>query len=270
MSFSSRSAPRVLAVANALALAIHLAATFLPRTLAPQLPDVGQVSAEYPTAFTPAGLTFAIWGVIYLFLAAFCVYHLIHAFRSGPDHPANRSLQRIGWLFVANNLATAAWLLVFVQELLGWSLLLIMVQVATLIAILIRIRVWNWADTKTGMAFTQTPLSVYAAWLCIATIANAAIYLKSIGWDGGLPESTWAVIMIAVAALITLFMVIGRGILPFGLVVLWALYGIVLGRREDGQDAFKDVISAAWIAFAAVGISVLAAAGRKLSRRKAL
>ena len=36
----------------------------------------GAVSDSYPNLFAPAGITFAIWGVIYLLLAAYTVFQL--------------------------------------------------------------------------------------------------------------------------------------------------------------------------------------------------
>ena len=42
----------------------------------------GEVSDAYPSLFTPAGLTFSIWGVIYLLLALHVLYQL-GLFRGG-------------------------------------------------------------------------------------------------------------------------------------------------------------------------------------------
>ena len=36
--------------------------------------DVGELSDKYPLWITPAGFTFAIWGVIYLWLAVMVVF----------------------------------------------------------------------------------------------------------------------------------------------------------------------------------------------------
>lgn len=42
----------------------------------------GQISDSLPNAFTPAGLTFAVWGPIFLGLAVFAVYQALPAGRS--------------------------------------------------------------------------------------------------------------------------------------------------------------------------------------------
>lgn len=53
---------------------------------------VGEVSSRYETLFTPASITFAIWGVIYTSLAILYLYHVILAFKHDKDHPANIDL----------------------------------------------------------------------------------------------------------------------------------------------------------------------------------
>ena len=59
-------------------VAVSFVATVTVNYLAQLLPingvTPGQVSDSMPNLFAPAGLTFSIWGLIYLSLAAFSVY----------------------------------------------------------------------------------------------------------------------------------------------------------------------------------------------------
>ena len=59
-------------------------------TLSNALPINGQsmpeISAKYPSLFTPAGFTFSIWGVIYIALLTFVAWQAM---------PAQRSNQRV-------------------------------------------------------------------------------------------------------------------------------------------------------------------------------
>jgi len=52
----------------------------------------GEVSDSYPNLFAPAGLTFAIWGVIYLALAGYVLYQfgLIQKIKRMSSSPATR------------------------------------------------------------------------------------------------------------------------------------------------------------------------------------
>jgi hypothetical protein len=39
--------------------------------------NTGQLSDQYPNLFVPAGITFAIWGVIYILLIIFIIYQFV-------------------------------------------------------------------------------------------------------------------------------------------------------------------------------------------------
>ena len=72
----------------------------------------------------------------------------------------------------------------------------------------------------------RLPFSVYFGWVTVATIANITVWLVSIDWDGfGLSEPAWAVLIIAVGAVIGTA-VIGTtiaGIVTFAAAILFVL-----------------------------------------------
>ena len=90
-------------------------ATIVVNGLANVLPlngqGTGEISNRFDIYFVPANLTFSVWGVIYLGLAAFAVYQALPAQRE------NAVLLRVGWLFVLSSVANAGWLLLFQSEL---------------------------------------------------------------------------------------------------------------------------------------------------------
>lgn len=220
--------------------------------------DVGEVSDRYTSLFTPAGITFAIWGVIYIALAIFCLYHMIMAFKHDKDHPANIDLSKMGGLFIFNNLVTAGWLIAWTNGQVLISLLLILAQLLSLIAIHLRLKIVERSRESGSLVCTQWPLSIYLAWISIATIANASIYLVSAGWSGaGLSEIRWTVIMIAIAVIITLLMIFTRKNVSFGLVVIWALYGIIMKRQSAGPEVYQVIIMIAWAGMIIIAIACL-------------
>ena len=75
---------KTLALLNALFLLVHLVPSQLTQLKLFNNQTIGDVSDKYPALFTPAGITFSIWGVIYLALSAFCIYHLLKAFKAQP------------------------------------------------------------------------------------------------------------------------------------------------------------------------------------------
>jgi len=213
------------------------------------------ISNKYETVFTPAGITFAIWGVIYLSLFGFTIYHLIKAFKDHEQSEANQALLKIGNLFIINNMATTFWVFAFAYEYLLLSMILIIIQLITLLMISIKLNIFDIHKTFYNKLFTQFPLSIYFSWLCVATIANVSVYLISIGFKGinNLGEAEFAIVMIFIAILVSLFITSVKKNPFFALVTIWALYGIQLKRQQIDAIQFENNIR-----FCFFGMSLLA------------
>lgn len=249
---------RVFAILNFISLGFQLIISYLVQSKTISTQDVGQVSLKYDTVFAPAGITFAIWGLIYIALIAFCIFHLYHAFSNPSNNQTNQDTSNIGWLFTINNIATGFWLIAWVNEYLFLSVALILIQLLTLIMISISADISNSGRSVPIKVFTHFPLSIYLGWISIATIANISVWLKSTNWDAmGISESTWVIILLLIAVLISLFMILFKGNIPFGLVVLWALFGIVLKRKSIDSIEFESVINSAYIAMLIIFIALI-------------
>lgn len=199
----------------------------LLNTLANTLPinglTTGELSALYPNRFVPAGFTFSIWGVIYLALAGFVAFQFRPA--------GNRLRDSIGQWFFLSCLANASWILAwhYMQPIL--ALLIMLFLLWSLVQIYLRVTALPFRENWPGIL----PFQLYLGWICIATIANTTAVLTYAGWDGGgLAQATWAAIMAAAGTAIGLFFLVRYKDIAFGLVVLWALYGIYSGQAEGG------------------------------------
>ncbi len=67
---------------NLVAFAIVILLNFLSNALPINGQTMPEISAKYPSLFTPAGFTFAIWGAIYLGLLVFVIWQALPAQRS--------------------------------------------------------------------------------------------------------------------------------------------------------------------------------------------
>ena len=98
---------------------VAFAGMILMNYLANALPlggkTTGQLSDQYPNLFTPAGITFSIWGVIYLLLLGF-------VFLQFRESHKNLSAS-IGWLFAIGCVLNALWIVAWHYEQLPLSLL---------------------------------------------------------------------------------------------------------------------------------------------------
>lgn len=180
-----------------------------------------EISAKYPSLFTPAGFTFSIWGVIYLALLLFVVYQAL------PSQRSNATIAGISRLFQVNCVANAAWLVAWHYDLLSVSLLIMLVLLATLVLIY-RVLIIEVSRASVAQhAFVHLPFSLYTGWITLATIANLSAVQTGNGWDNvGLTAVTWTLLKLAIAGAIGATMVLRFGDAVFVLVVAWAAYGI--------------------------------------------
>jgi hypothetical protein len=211
--------------------------------------QTGEVSDAYENLFAPAGMTFSIWGVIYVLLALHILYQWgLFQKSSSSNGPL---LRKIGILFALSSLANTAWVFAwhYDQILLSTVLIATILVLLALITVMLRDRPLSTREQW----FIRVPFSVYFGWLTVATVANITVLLVSIGWDGfGIAEPIWAVIIILVAAVIgTLTMVRNRDI-AYGLVLLWAFTGIVIKHiSADGfAGRYPEVIAATLVCMA--------------------
>lgn len=186
----------------------------------------GEASDAYANLFTPAGVTFSIWGLIYLLLLAYTLRQF--GFRRQESSPEREKLlAATGRYFIGTSLANIAWIFAWHYGLMWLSVLFML----TLLFFLIKI-----ADgvNKAKLSLMDTlsirlPFSVYFGWITVATIANITVFLVSLGWRGfGLAEAVWAVIILLIGACIgTLRMLKDKNIF-YGSVLVWAYGGIWL------------------------------------------
>jgi hypothetical protein len=224
----------------------------------------GEVSDLYPNLFTPANITFAIWGLIYVLLAIFVIYQLLPSVLKDPQKAD--SVRRIGPLFFISCLANMGWIFAWHYQNIALSLVLMLVLLGCLLLIYLRLNIGTTEATKARRYLVHLPVSVYLGWITIATIANVAALLVDTNWGTfGLGEQFWAVAVIVVGIGIAVSMLLTRKDIYYCLVVDWALLGILLKRLSDTTvpDKGVEAVTIAGLAIITIGIVVQAA------RRKA-
>jgi benzodiazapine receptor len=206
-----------------------------------------EISDANPTLITPAGYVFSIWGVIYILLGIFVIFQAL------PGQAGKGFLQKIGWLFVLSSLLNICWLFLWQFEYLGLSVVLMFLLLASLIAVYLRLDIGKSIVSLREKLAVQVPFSVYLGWITIASIANVAVALVSVGWDGfGISLETWAISVVIVALLITLLVIVTRRDVAYGSVIVWALLGIAVNQSENPNIVMATEIGAVIVAIALV------------------
>lgn len=241
-----------LIVANIFMLAVVLVMNYLANALPIAGRTPKEVSDMFPTLFTPAGFTFAIWGVIYLLLIGFAVYQARFWNKEEPVF-----FDKIGWLFVLSCIANAAWLPAFHSLNISLALGIILVLLGSLLVIYLRLDIGKAAAFPAERWLVHLPFSVYLGWLTVATIANASILLSHLGWNGepGGPQ-IWTMVMIGAAVALGVWALFARRDFGYAGVLVWALYGIHAQRIADvgTEDGLVEMATL-------VGIGILVIVG---------
>ena len=209
-----------------------VAVNFLANSLPINNRSTGAISAAYPNLFAPAGLTFSIWGLIYLMLAGYVLYQFV-SFGSEGGKKKEGLLKKVNIIFIATSLANISWIFAWHYDFIGLSVLIMAVLLMLLIKIADILRVEKM--TSMEKLIVSTPFSVYFGWITVAAIANFTVFLVSIGWDGfGIADFVWTSIILLVGALIGILRVQKDKNIAYGLVLIWAYLGILLKHISAG------------------------------------
>lgn len=178
----------------------------------------------------PANYAFAIWGIIYLGLIGLGIYQVMPAQRQNPQ------LERVGYLLVVASLAQIVWVFLFEYQLFGLSVVAMLGILLPLIGIYLRLGIGKERVSRKDKWFVHIPLSIYLAWISVATIVNVASTLYYWGWNGwGISPQVWTIIMLIVAAAIAATIIRNGVDIAYPLVVIWAFVAIAV--RQANQPA---------------------------------
>jgi len=213
---------------------------------------VGSVSAKYNTLIAPAGYAFAIWGFIYLLLILFVAFQWYSVFRK-----KNRSeIQQTGVWFSVANIANGLWIIAWLNELLLISVVLILLLLVCLIVLTVKLRLEIPNASRQMVVFVWWPIAFYLGWIIIASVANTAVYLVGLGWDGGiLPAHVWTVLMLAVATFIYAALVFTRHLRETALVGIWAFIAIAIRQWGVYESIAYTAILGAVILLISININ---------------
>ncbi len=233
-----------LAVLNFLSVLAAISINFLAQTGRINGTTIGAISAKYSNLFTPADYAFSIWGLIYVSLVAFTVFMLHQAFTDGKY---TAFIKNTSIWFIVANLGSGLWVIAWVYDYIGISVVLMFLILAKLLKIILNNDMETWDAPFKVIAFYWWPICLYSGWISIAAIANMAAWLTDTGWDGTLfSEVEWTLIMIGVAVIINLLIIYLRNMREFAAVGVWALTAIYI-RHINEQELIANTALAAAI-----------------------
>jgi len=232
-----------LKISAALGYIAMVAVNFLANALPIGGVTTGEASDSFGNLFTPAGITFSIWGLIYLLLLGYTIYQFGFG-KKNTSEQREQLFATINKYFLITSMANIAWIfawhygVIWLSMLIMFALLFFLIKIADVI----NKEKYNALET----VLVRLPFGVYFGWITVATIANITVFLVSINWNGfGIAESIWTVIVLTVGALIGSIRMLKDKNIYYGLVLVWAYGGIWLKHTSaSGFDReYTNVIT---------------------------
>lgn len=238
-----------------------------------------ELSDAIPNLFVPAGITFSIWGVIYILSFVFSFYQGKSLFTKELPAEGDRDIvERIHVFWILANVFNGAWMFTWHYELVEVSLALIIGLFASLLLLYLRLGIGARGRedvTLKERLLAHLPISVYLGWLTVATIANLTAVLvvnRPAGQESllGIPDATWTVLVLIVGAAITGLVLFTRKDVAYSLVVIWTYAGIILKRVDPAFSPELAIVVTALIAIIAIAaVATVAAIALVKNRQRA-
>ena len=212
--------------------------------------SVGEISRKHPVPITPANYAFSIWGLIYLGLIAFAIYQALPAQRSNPR------LRRIGYWYVLSCIGNIAWEVVWLNEQINLSILMIGILLVALLVLYIRAHI-NREHVSTAESWcVNAPFGIYLGWVTVASIVNMAVVLANVGWNGfGISPTIWTVLLLLIGTAIAVYVGLSNVDMAYLAVIIWAFTAIFF--KNSGTPAIA-ITAAVMSVIALITIVIIA------------
>ncbi|XP_072168343.1 uncharacterized protein [Diadema setosum] len=259
-----------------IALQVFSALATVPGDPAGLFPNTTEeISDAYPVQITPAGWTFIIWAIIYIFMLVYVVYIVACLCRKNKNGPVYLNPPVVPPAFLAvlslNMAFNITWLFLFAYAEFVWSLAdsCLLAFSAYICLFLSYKNVDKYRDVMTAnhrfdlwcnRILIQNGISIYATWTSIATLLNLSIALT---YNAGLANRTSCIISLSLLAVeLFLYLIVDvfywdrylRYTLTVYMTVVWALLGTLLNNWDRNSTvslltASLLVISVACLVF---------------------
>lgn len=194
--------------------------------------SVGDLSAEYNNLFTPASYAFSIWGIIFIMLLVFSVFGVYTAFlphlvRQNQAVQNNFVEKTAPWFLIAN-IFCSLWVVFWLDEMVGISVLCMLGILVSLLVCVIKLNIEKEQLSSKESLFTWLPISLYAGWISVATVANFSTWLNS-SFDITLEvQEIVMIVILLVTFVIYIMMLLLKKMRVFTMVGVWALTAIAV------------------------------------------
>lgn len=220
--------PKILIAVNIITFVIMIILNSFAGAGAINGTSVGDVSDMYTNIISPAGYAFSIWGLIYLELILFIGFQFYDLINNDAKY-----IKKTGWWFALTNIANSAWILIWVNNMIGIAAIVILILLYGLTQLVYKLDLEIWDAPLKDMFFVWWPIVVYFGWVLIASVQNITLFLSTleIGFFEG--NTVLAVVLLGIVTLIYMLLIKTRNLREASLVAVWAFVAIYFEQRAD-------------------------------------
>lgn len=187
--------------------------------------------------FTPAGYTFAIWGVITFLALCYGIYQIL------PNRKNEALHQQINAKLIILYLLFSAWLFAYTQDWIIFTVIIFLGMFYFAYSVFQQIIPQRNQLTKYEKLFLEAQVGLYLGWSSFAIFANTGAALKFYGIsDLGTSGVIWQTILLTGALINTTFILYKtKANYFYGGTIIWAFVGVFFGLRGESDTVFLQI-----------------------------
>mmetsp|Transcript_36891 Transcript_36891/g.41528 ORF Transcript_36891/g.41528 Transcript_36891/m.41528 type:complete len:326 (+) Transcript_36891:96-1073(+) len=182
------------------------------------LPNNGDLSDKYQTLVTPFGLSFSIWGLIFMWQLVWVVWQLL------PSQRNSEGVIKAWYYYPIMTVLQAGWTFSFSNEIMWLALIFMYGILFTLVRASMSLQTYQ--KTWKGYLLWQAPFSIQTGWI----MAASAVMTNTlpVAYDASTTAKIVVGALSLVVLLVTAFTWLSSYPVDFAIpcVIVWALYGV--------------------------------------------
>ena len=206
---------------------------------------------------TPAPITFAIWGPIFILLTVFLLYQS-RDFLLDRESIEMPYVQEISVFFFLSSLFSGLWYIAWSRRMIWVSIGLMILYYMSLLAAYFRMGINKSHVSRKERILVTGGWSMYTGWITVATVVNTTTGLVYYGFDR-LPftELHWTVVVSFVAVVVYLAFLFKRDDSVFAGVGVWAFTGLVLTHLSDTPPSNNYILALSALSALTIAASII-------------
>jgi benzodiazapine receptor len=190
-------------------------------------------SSSYPNLITPAPITFAIWGPIFIFQGLFYFYQARDLFNSSENKIEMPYVHEVSVFFMLSWISTTIWYILWASGYVWPAIAAMYAYLLTSLAAYFRLGINKRERCLREHLFVTVAWSMLAGWVTVATIVNTTTGFVALGFDPSpIGETGWSILILAMVLVIYLAVLTTRNDYVFAGVGLWAAFGVFIERMD--------------------------------------